>query len=108
MAAPAAGVKTPRSRLVFTVTDGTLTPSAVSFTLKRTSDNKYWNGTTGAWETSLASNAATQQGTSGTWTLAITGEARRSFAATTVVVEAQAVQGTQQFKSASSPQVEIR
>jgi len=72
------------------------------------SDNKYWNAVTETWEASLASNAATQQGTSGTWVLAVTGEARRSFAGTTVVVEARALQGALEYTSATSPQVEVR
>lgn len=108
VAAPAAGVKTPRSRLTFTATDGTLTPASVSFAIRRTSDSKYWNGATGAWGTSPVENAATQQGTSGTWTYAVTGESRRAFAGTAVVVEARAVAGAQQYVSAVTPQIEIR
>jgi hypothetical protein len=105
---PAAGVKVARSRLTFTVTDGALTPAAVTLVIKRKSDNAYWNASSGQWQTAFLENPTTQSGTTGTWTYAVAGAARRSFVATVVVVEARAVQGSQQYRSSATPEITIR
>lgn len=103
---PGTGVSVARSRLAFSATAGTLSPSSVSFVVKRKSDNKYWNGTTGSWDAGLVLNAATQS--SGTWSYAVTGASRRLFAGTVVIVEARAVQSGQTFLSAVTPEIPIR
>lgn len=106
VATPSAGTAFPRSRLTFTVTDGTLVPTAVKFIIKRVSDNKYWNADTGAWETSARQNAAT--GSDGNWKLEITGTARRQFVATSVTVEVRATVGSTTYVNASISTVAIR
>ena len=110
VAAPAAGVFVARSRLTFSATTGTIapTPTSATFIIKRKSDNKYWNNTTLAWESTLVENAATAGASSGTWELAITGESRRQFAGTTVVVTAHATSGSTVYESAVSPEIAIR
>lgn len=105
-ATPAAGTSVPRSRLAFAVTDGTLTPTAVKFIIKRTSDNKYWNAETGAWEAGAHQNAAT--GSDGNWKLEIGGTARRQFAGIAVTVEVRATVGSITYVNASIPTIAIR
>ena len=105
--APAAGVNTARSRLSFSATTGSLvTPASVTFVIKRKTDNKYWNGASGTWETALAENQATNGTTS--WTFSITGDDRREFAGTTVIIEARAVSGGVTYTSAVTPEIAIR
>ena len=106
VATPGAGASVPRSRLAFTVTDGTLAPTAVQFIVKRTSDNKYWNADTGAWEAGAHQNAAA--GSDGNWKLEITGVARRQFVGTSVTVEVRATAGATTYVNASIPTVAIR
>jgi hypothetical protein len=104
---PPAGQAVPRSRLAFVATDGSLTPTAVSFVIKRASDNKYWDGATASWVASAVANAA-DAGASGEWRYAITGAARRQFVNTTVVVEARANAGASLYTSAAKPTFAIR
>ena len=107
VAAPSAGTNVARSRLRFSVGSGTLaTPATVTLIVKRKSDNKYWNNTAGAWQTTLIENAAT--GSTANWSLAITGDARRNFAGTTVIVEARAVVAGVTYVSAVIPEIAIR
>jgi hypothetical protein len=106
VATPAAGTGVPRSRLAFTVADGTLAPAAVKFIIKRTTDNKYWNADTGAWEAAAHQNAAT--GSDGNWKLEITGTARRQFVGTSVTVEVRATVGSATHVNASIPTIAIR
>jgi len=80
----------------------------VTFVIKRKSDNYYWNGTSGQWQTAGVEVPATQSGTTGTWNYAVTGAARRAFASTTVIVEARAVAGSQQYRSSATPEIAIR
>jgi hypothetical protein len=110
VAAPATGVFVPRSRLTFTATTGTLSPAptALTFVIKRNSDNKYWDATAGSWGDTAVENAATAGSASGSWTLAITGTARRAFVNTTVVVTAHASAGGTVYVSAVSPEIAIR
>ncbi len=106
VAAPPAGTFVPRSRLTFTATTGTLSPapSAVGFVIKRKSDNTYWNGATATWQTDVFENAATAAAAANTWTFAVTGEARRQFVNTTVIVTAR----TATNQSATTPEIAIR
>lgn len=106
VAAPAAGTSLPRSRLAFTVTDGTLAPTAVKFIIKRNSDNKYWNASTGAWESNAVQNPAT--GSDGNWKLEVTGAARRQFVGTTVTVEVRATVGATTYVNTTVPTIAIR
>lgn len=106
VATPAAGMSFPRSRLAFTVSDGTLSPTAVKFIIKRTGDNKYWNATTGAWEVNAVQNAAT--GSDGNWKLEITGAARRQFVGVTVTVEVRATVGATTYVNATIPSISVR
>ena len=96
----------PRSRLAFTVSDGTLSPTAVKLIIKRTGDNKYWNATTGAWEVNAVQNAAT--GSDGNWKLEITGAARRQFVGVTVTVEVRATVGATTYVNATIPSISVR
>jgi hypothetical protein len=95
-----------RSRLSFSTTTGSLVPSSVSFVIKRKSDNRYWNGASGAWESGLVENAATNA--SGTWTFAVTGASRRLFVNTKVIVEARAVVSGQNYSSTVTPEITVR
>ncbi|MGE5596059.1 MAG: beta strand repeat-containing protein [Hyphomicrobiales bacterium] len=95
----------PRSRLTFTAAAGSLAPDSVSFVIQR-DDGMYWNGDSAAWQEDPFENPATLIDTA--WTLAITGEARRQFAGTTVTVTAHALAGTQPYVSAIAVQVPIR
>lgn len=106
VAAPSAGTFVPRSRLTFTATTGTISPapSAVGFVIKRKTDNKYWNGTTATWQTDLFENAATAASSGNIWSYAVTGEDRRQFVNTTVIVTAR----TTSHQSASTPEIAIR
>lgn len=106
VAAPAPGTSIPRSRLSFVVADGTLTPAAMKFIIKRTSDNKYWNSETGAWEATAYQNAAT--GADGSWKLEIAGAARRQFAGVSVTVEVRATVASATYVNASIPTIAIR
>lgn len=107
VAAPATGVVVPRSRLAFSVGTGSLgTPTSVTFIIKRKTDNKYWNNATGAWQATLIENAAT--GSASAWSLAITGDDRREFVGTTVIVEARAVVAAVTYFSAVTPEISIR
>jgi hypothetical protein len=106
VAAPAAGTSLPRSRLAFTATDGTLAPTAVKFIIKRSSDNKYWNASIGAWESNAVQNVAT--GSDGSWKLEVTGAARRQFVGTTVTVEVRATAGATTYVNATIPSIAIR
>jgi hypothetical protein len=110
VAAPAPGVFVPRSRLTFTATTGSLSPAptALKLVIKRKSDNKYWDATAGTWGDNPVQNATTAGSASGSWSLAITGDARRSFVNTTVVVTAYATAGSTAYVSAVAPEIAIR
>jgi hypothetical protein len=110
VAAPAAGVSIPRSRLTFTATAGTISPAptAVTFVIKRKSDNQYWNDSAGAWQADPFENAAIASDTAGTWTFAVTGENRRQFVGTTVVVTAHASTDAALYESTAKPEIAIR
>lgn len=104
---PEADEFTARSRLAFRATVTSLTPASVSFIIKRTSDNKYWNGTTRAWQDAVFQNAATKAG-DGTWGYVLPGDSRRRFAATDVSVEARAVAAGLPYKAAADATFHIR
>ena len=108
--APAVGVLTPRSRLTFTATTGTLSPAptAVTFVIQRTSDNDYWDATNNVWASGIVQNQSVASATPGTWVLAITGEARRQFVNTSVIVTAYASAGNAAYISAAAPTIAIR
>lgn len=108
VAAPAAGVLTPRSRLTFSATTGTLAPAptALTFVVKRKSDGKYWNDPAAAWQADAFENAGTLG--SGTWTFAITGANRRQFVNMTAVVTAHTTVGGVLYESATKPEIVIR
>ena len=108
VAAPAAGVMVPRSRLTFTATTGTLapTPASLTFVVKRKSDGKYWNDTAAAWQADAFENAATLA--NGTWTFAITGVNRRQFVNMTAIVTAHTTAGGTLYESATNPEIVIR
>jgi hypothetical protein len=97
----------PRSRLTFAVGTGSIDASAVSFIIKRKSDGKYWNATTGAWEAALVLNVATH-GSGSAWTLAITGEDRRDFDGTIVTLEARATASGTVYVNQTIPELNIR
>lgn len=97
----------PRSRLIFTVNSGSLAPAQVEITIRRTSDNRYWNAQTAAWQADPVRNPAASAG-SAAWTLAVTGADRRQFVNTTVVVEAFATAGSNQYVSQSTATIVIR
>lgn len=103
-----AGQLAPRSRLSFRATTGSLSGiSAVTFVIKRASDGKYWNGTSGAWQADVFENAGTK-GDSG-WTYAPTGAQRRAFAGIDVAVEARATGGDgATYASKDTPTITIR
>jgi hypothetical protein len=96
----------PRSRLAFSGGSGTLNPDSVSFVVKRTSDNKYWDGAAGEWIGAEFKNPATKDGDS--WDYAVTGDERRLFVDTEVVVEMHALKGGQPHKSSVAPTIAIR
>lgn len=97
----------PRSRLAFAAGTGSLNGTAAGFIIRRKSDGKYWNATANEWQVDLVQNAATQ-GTGGSWTLAITGEARRAFANTVVTLEVRLTVGTTVYVNATLPELSIR
>jgi uncharacterized lipoprotein YmbA len=103
-------VLTPRSRLSFTATTGTLSPAptAVTFVIQRTSDNDYWDATNNVWASGIVQNQSVASATPGTWVLAITGEARRQFVNTSVIVTAYASAGNAAYISAAAPTIAIR
>jgi hypothetical protein len=108
VAVPGSGNFFARSRLTFSVATGSLSPTTVTFIVKRKSDNKYWNDTTGAWETALAQNTAVAGSSTGTFELAVTGDDRRDFAGTTVMVEVRATAGGTVYVNATIPEIGIR
>ncbi len=97
----------PRSRLTFAIGTGSLDASAVSFIIKRKSDGKYFNATTGDWQTQLVLNTAVH-GSGSAWSLAITGEARREFAGTVVTLEARVTAASTVYVNATIPEISIR
>lgn len=97
----------PRSRLTFAVGTGSLDASAVSFIIKRSSDGKYFNVTSGEWQTDLVLNTAIHGSGSG-WSLEITGEARREFAGTAVTLEARVTAGSTVYVNATIPELHTR
>ncbi len=97
----------PRSRLAFTLTSGTLNPTEVRLVIRRSSDSKYWNAATASWQPDPVRNPMAA-GTGSSWHLAITGDARRQFAGTTVTLEAFAVAGGQDYRSAATVTHTIR
>jgi hypothetical protein len=107
LAFPAVTGPVPRSRLTFQVDSGTLNPSEVRLTIRRGSDNKYWNAASAAWQTDPVQNVMTSAGGS-SWQLAVTGVARRSFLATTVTIEAFATAGGTEYRSAATATLTIR
>lgn len=96
-----------RSRLTFRVATGTLAPTEVRFIVRRTSDNHYWNATTGAWQAGSILNLGANAG-SGNFTLAVTGEDRRDFVNTSVTVEVRATVGSITYVNTTIPTVPIR
>jgi hypothetical protein len=96
----------PRSRLTFSGSAGNLAPDSASFVIKRGSDNKYWDGDAGEWVDAPFKNAATVD--SGTWSYAVTGEDRRLFVDTSVVVQMHAKKGSASYQSANSPAILVR
>src|SRR6185312_15680802 len=107
-ATPGTGNSFARSRLTFSAASGSLAPTAVTFIIKRKSDNKYWNATTGAWEASVVENAAVAGSSAGTFVLAVTGDDRREFVGTTVTVEVRATAGGTTYVNAIIPEIGIR
>lgn len=103
---PASGA-VPRSRLTFRVATGTLAPTEVRFIVRRTSDNQYWNATTGAWQAGNIQNLAANAG-SGNFTLAVTGDDRRDFVNTSVTVEVRATVGSTTYVNATIPTIPVR
>jgi len=101
------GIAIPRSRLAFTAATGNLDASAVAFIVRRASDNKYWNASTGAWQDSLVLNAGVE-GASNTWSLVVDGDDRRAFVDTEVTVELRATVGTTIYFNATIPTLTIR
>lgn len=97
----------PRSRLTFAIGTGSLDASAVSFIIKRKADGKYFNVESGEWQTELVLNAAVH-GSGASWSLAITGEARREFAGTVVTLEARVTAGSTVYVNATIPELSIR
>jgi hypothetical protein len=97
----------PRSRLTFAIGAGSLDASAVSFIIKRKSDGKYFNVTTGDWQTDLVLNAAVH-GTGSAWALEIDGEMRRKFAGTVVTLEARVTTSSTVYVNATIPELTIR
>ncbi|MEO9253985.1 MAG: IPT/TIG domain-containing protein, partial [Tepidiformaceae bacterium] len=108
--APAAGVFVPRSRLAFTAIVGTISPAptALTFVLKRKSDNKYWNDETGAWQADSFENPAVAGDSDGTWIYEVTGDNRRQFVGTTVIVTAHASTDSALYESNVKPEIAIR
>lgn len=97
----------PRSRLAFAIGTGSLDASAVSFIIKRKSDGKYFNVTTGDWQSDLVLNAAVH-GTGSAWSLEIEGEMRREFAGTVVTLEARVTASSTVYVNATIPELSIR
>lgn len=97
----------PRSRLSFAVSTGSIDASAVSFIIKRKADGKYFNVTSGEWQTELVLNTAVHGGGTA-WSLAISGEARREFAGTIVTLEARVTAGSTVYVNATIPELSIR
>jgi hypothetical protein len=108
VARPGAGNFFARSRLTFSVATGSLSPNAVNFIIKRKSDNKYWNETTGAWEANLVQNAGVAGSAAGTFVLAITSNDRRDFVGTTVTVEVRGTAGGTVYVNGTIPEIGIR
>lgn len=99
----------PRSRLTFSATKGTLTGvTAVSFVIKRSSDNKYWNSAAGQWQDGPFENGATDTDGDGTWTYTVPGAGRRQFVLTNVVVEVRAVANALPFAGTLTPTIQVR
>lgn len=107
LAFPAVTGPVPRSRLTFAVDSGTLDPAEVRLTIRRSSDNKYWNAAAAAWQTDPVQNVMTSAGGTA-WQLAVTGVARRSFVDTTVIIEAFATAGGNEYRSAAIATIAIR
>lgn len=103
---PASGA-VPRSRLTFRVATGTLAPSEVRIIIRRTSDNHYWNASTGAWQSGSVQNTAANAG-SGKFTLAVAGDDRRDFVNTSVTVEVRATVGSTTYVNTTVPTIAIR
>lgn len=97
----------PRSRLAFTLTSGSLNPSEVRLVIRRNADGKYWDAATATWKAEPVRNPMAA-GTGGTWHLVIAGDARRQFVNTTVTLQAFAVAGGTDYRSATQPTVAIR
>jgi hypothetical protein len=111
VAVPPQGISWARSRLTFSATTGTLspTPTKVQFIIKRKSDNKYWNQAGAAWQDAVVLNDGIAPASGATaWTLAIAGANRRLFVNITVTVEARATAGSAVYMSAVIPDIAIR
>lgn len=97
----------PRSRLAFAISTGNLDATAVGFIVKRRSDNKYWNDTTGAWQADLVLNSGVE-GSGSAWSLAIWGDDRRDFANTVVTLEVRVTVGSTVYVNSTVPDLTIR
>ena len=98
----------PRSRLTFSGTTGTLTPTAATFVIQRSGDSMYWNGAVGGWVPTLYENPAVSGTPATTWTYSVTGAARRQFANTVVSVELRGMIAGVQNASAVDATLVIR
>lgn len=107
LAFPAALGPVPRSRLTFRVESGTLAPTQVRLTIRRTTDGKYWNAATATWQDDPVQNPMSAAD-SARWELAVTGPARRAFVNTTVTIEAFATAGANEYRSAATLTIAIR
>lgn len=103
---PADGAVSGRSRLTFSATHGTLSPTALGFVIRRESDDMYWNGSSGEWQDESHLNPAALS--SGTWTYAVAGDQRREFANTEVAIEARATVGATVYVSPNESVATIR
>jgi hypothetical protein len=105
---PGDGATVSRSRLVFTVNDGSLSPTEVRLVVERSSDGHYWDAEQESWVEERVENPMSDT-QDGSWTLAIIGDARRLFVNTTLQIEARAtVSGGSVSYSEMTPQVHVR
>lgn len=103
---PEDGTVAGRSRLAFTATHGTISPTALGFAIQRDGDDHFWNGSTGQWQSGSHLNPAALS--SGTWTYTVSGEHRRAFANAAVTVEAHATVGPTVYISQDAAEATIR
>lgn len=105
---PGDGAIVSRSRLAFTVNDGSLSPTEVRLVIERTSDGHYWDAEQESWGEERIENPMSDA-QDGSWMLSITGDARRLFVNTTLQLEARAtVSGGSIQYSEVTPQVHVR